>query len=118
MRLGNKSKNDSVIADFGTVGVANERGKGNFRGIYGFRNPYETEHSYQKAIDYMLKALIIIRKSPPNQENQEREGVLLVNIGNAYNEMGNYKLGIFYLSQGIPLLKTYQYGLAVCFKHG
>ena len=80
-------------------------------------NYYETEHSYQKAIDYMLKALIIIRKSPPNQENQEREGVLLVNIGNAYNEMGNYKLGIFYLSQGIPLLKTYQYGLAVCFSN-
>lgn len=115
--LGNKSKNDSVIAILEPLALQTKEEK-EISGVYMvLGNYYETEHSYQKAIDYMLKALIIIRKSPPNQENQEREGVLLVNIGNAYNEMGNYRLGIFYLSQAVPLLKTYQYGLAVCFSN-
>jgi signal transduction histidine kinase len=115
--MGNKQKNDSIIAIIEPLALQTKQ-KEIISKAYGLLgNYYEAEHSYQKAIDYMLKRLTIIRKSPPNQESRENEAVVLVNIGNAHNEMGNYRLGLFYLSQSIPLLKTYQYGLSVSFSN-
>ncbi len=61
---------------------------------------YQLHHNYKKAIEYYKKALIYAKN-----EHCHSIGVYLLNLGNAYRAMKDYKDAKLYLKQGLEEVK-------------